>query len=182
VHPAYGNGQVPSVTFLGTRFDNLRIAGRKVETEQCHEILGPRNEDDRSYFDDRDVMNRISRQYERIAECRNLPDWAREEYLTARPTINDYAELKCSLINGVEGSPGTSFGHIIDLPHFGKIFLGELKVRREPGNPARGTYDRYKFHLTMIRLQMGCLAKGTTCIGTLDSNGGGSQGSGGIHH
>ena len=42
VHPIYGKGQVPSVTFLGTRFDNLRIAGHKVEVERSLDILGPK--------------------------------------------------------------------------------------------------------------------------------------------
>src|SRR6202034_3816723 len=71
VHPAYWTGQVPSVTFLGTRFDNLRMGGHKVEVERSLDILGPRSEDDRSYFDDRDVLGRISDQYKTIAKTKN---------------------------------------------------------------------------------------------------------------
>src|ERR1035438_1157151 len=67
VHPVHGKGQVPSVTFLGTRFDNLRIDGHRVEVERDLEILGPRHEDDRSYFDDAGVLDRISQQYREIS-------------------------------------------------------------------------------------------------------------------
>lgn len=176
VHPIYGKGQVPSVTFLGTRFDNLRIGGHKVEVERSLDILGPRNEDDRSYFEDRDVLDRISQQYEKIAKAENLPDWAATEYPKGRPALNGSGQLECSVVSGVKGAPGTPFGHVIDLPHFGKIFLGELKVEREPGNPTKGQNDAYTFHLTMIRLEMGCLAKGTAKFVSLDSNGTGSGG------
>ena len=179
VHPAYGTGQVPSVTFLGTRFDNLRIAGHKVEVERSLDILGPKPVDDQSYFDNRDILHRISQQYERIAAANDLPDWAAEQYPKGRPALNGNGELQCSLISSVAGAPGFSFGHVIDLPHFGKIFLGELKVEREPGNPSKGIYDAYKFHLTMIRMQMGCLATGDICVTPLDSNGKGGKGSGG---
>lgn len=178
VHPAYGTGQVPSVTFLGTRFDNLRIGGHKVEVERSLDILGPRNEDDRSYFEDTGVLGRISQQYDTIATAENLPDWAAKEYPKGRPALNGSKKLECSVVNRVKGAPGTPFGHVIDLPHFGKIFLGELQVEREPGDPSKKKYDAYTFHLTMIRLEMGCLAKGCARIVALDSNGKGKGGGG----
>jgi len=182
VHPVYGKGQVPSVTFLGTRFDNLRIAGHRVEVERGLDILGPKPAGDESYFDNREVLDRISQQYDRIAAAKDLPAWASEEYPKGRPALNGHGELKCSVVNSLKGSPGFSFGHVIDLPHFGKIFLGELKVVRTPGNPGKGIYDTYKFHLTMIRMQMGCLATGDVRVTPLDSNGQGSGGSGGTGH
>lgn len=179
VHPAYGTGQVPEVTFLGTRFDNLRIAGHKVEVDRCLDILGPRLVDDESYFENRGVLDRISQQYDKIADLKELPDWAREEYPKGQPVANGNGTLKCSLVNRVQGAPGLSFGHVIDLPHFGKIFLGELKVTRERGNPSEGIYDGYRFRLTMVRTQMGCIGEGTTCMTTADTNGKGSKGGGG---
>jgi hypothetical protein len=178
VHPIYGKGQVPSVTFLGTRFDNLRIAGHEIKVERNLDILGPKPAADESYFDNHDVHERISAQYDRIAGASDLPDWAREQYSNQRPAQNGRTELKCSVVDSLKGSPGSPFGHVIDLPHFGKIFLGELRVEREPGDPSKGIYDEYKFHLTMIRLQMGCLAEGKVGVGTLDTNGKGGKGGG----
>ena len=176
VHPAYGTGQVPEVTFLGTRFDNLRIAGHKVEVDRCLDILGPKLVDDESYFENGGVLDRISQQYDRIATAAELPDWASEEYPRGRPVLNGNGTLKCSLVNRVAGAPGLSFGHVIDLPHFGRIFLGELTVKREPGDSGEGSYDKYRFHLTMIRTKMGCIGEGGTNIGTAETNG---QGKGG---
>lgn len=171
VHPVYGEGQVPSVTFLGTRFDNLRIDGYKVDVERDLDILGPKPDKDQSYFDDPDVQARILTQYDRIADTKNLPAWASKEFPKGRPVLNGNGELKASVVDSVKGSPGFSFGNVIDLPDFGKIFLGELKVTRTPGDPANGIYDTYKFDLTMIRLQMGCLAEGCACIVTPQTNG-----------
>jgi hypothetical protein len=181
VHPVHGKGQVPSVTFLGTRFDNLRIDGHRVEVERDLEILGPRHEDDRSYFDDAGVLDRISQQYREISKD-GLPDWTREEYPKNRAVVQDIGQgrrqMQCSVVNSLKGSPGLPFGHVIDLPHFGKIYLGELEVVRTPGDPSKKVYDTYKFHLTMIRMKMGCLADGTIGMGTADSNGQGGKGGG----
>jgi hypothetical protein len=177
VHPAYGTGQVPAVNFLGTRFDNLRIAGHRVEVERELELLGPRRDDDTSYFDDDKVLDRISQQYDRIATSQNLPDWARENYPKGRTAQKGQKELNCSVISSVKGSPGFSFGHVIDLPHFGKIFLGDLRVTRTP-DPLKKTVDTYKFHLTMIRFEMGCTGAGTGGAGSAVSNGQGSDGGG----
>ena len=43
-HPLVG--YVPSISFLGTRFENLRIAGYPVEVEFDHGIFGPKPIDD----------------------------------------------------------------------------------------------------------------------------------------
>jgi hypothetical protein len=175
VHPE--EGQVPSVTFLGTRFENLRIDGRGVEVERHLEILGDRKEDDTSYFDDQTVLGRFSQQYEKISKADGLPGWAGERYPKDRAAWQTASDLRCSVVNRVKDAPGTSFGHVIDLPDFGRIFLGELKVNRVMGRPATkgddGANDTYRFNLTMIRLEMGCLARGTATIVALDSNGGG---------
>jgi hypothetical protein len=175
VHPVYGEGQVPSVTFLGTRFENLRIDGHRVEIERDLDILGPKPADDQSYFDNRDVLARISQQYDIIADTPNLPAWASKEFPKGQPVLNGNGELSLSLVNGLKGSPGFSVGHIIDVPDFGRIYLGELKVTRTPGDPAKQTIDAYKFQLTMIRLQMGCLADGCACIVTGEANGRGGR-------
>jgi hypothetical protein len=177
VHPVYGEGQVPSVTFLGTRFENLRIGGRKIEVEENLEMLGTRS--DESYFDNRDLIERLSRQYREVSKD-GLPDWTRKQYPKDRAIVQDIGEgrrqMECSLVNGVSKAPGTSFGHVIDLPHFGKIFLGELKVMHEPTKDPNVENDKYRFQLTMIRLEMGCIATGTSHIVMADSNGTGKGG------
>jgi hypothetical protein len=177
-HPVYdpNNGltdAVPSVTFLGTRFDNLRIGGHKVEVERHVDILGPKPADAKSYFEDDGVLSRISKQYDNINSARDLPEWASKQYEWDRAAAQKQEEVKCSLVNRVTGAPGIEFGHVIDVPHFGKIFLAELSLKREK-NGAPGP-ETYSFHLTMIRLELGCLAQGNSGIVNAESNGQGSD-------
>ena len=71
---------MPSVTFLGTRFDNLRIAGHKVEVERNLDILGPKPARDKSYFDDPGVLGRVG-------QARGRTGVGRRPWLTAVRTL-----------------------------------------------------------------------------------------------
>ena len=59
-------GYVPTISFLGTRFENLRIAGYPVELEFDHDIFGPKPLDDAPYTQDAGFISRVARQYDRI--------------------------------------------------------------------------------------------------------------------
>ncbi|MFZ1008272.1 MAG: hypothetical protein WAN65_15635 [Candidatus Sulfotelmatobacter sp.] len=179
-HPI--DGAVPEVSFLGTRFENLRIAGHKVELDSNLDILGPRPVQDKSYFDNQTVLDRMAQQYEKLSKDENLPDWARERYphdcekwrIKEQETRTDIA--KCSLVNRVN-SGQKSFGHVIDVPHFGKFFLGELTIKRAPAKNPKD-FETYRFHLTMVRMELGCATSATGGSSTADSNG---QGGGAKH-
>jgi hypothetical protein len=179
------DSRVPSVSFLGTRFENLRIAGQKVEIEPHLDILGPKQDHDESYFNDGGVFSRIAHQYANIKRMVGLPQWASDQFHWDPAEAQRQNEMNCSLVNGVSGSPGKSFGHVIDIPHFGKIFLGELTVKREPvnGGPRLEASEaeeyKYRFLLTMIRAELDCPACGRLRVVELDSNGKGSKGGGG---
>jgi len=172
-HPL--DGAVPEVSFLGTRFDNLRISGHKVEIDADLDIIGPKPDEDESYFDQDGVLNRMSTQYKNLSTAKGLPEWAIERFPRDhegwRRHDNNHDELHCSLVNNL--ATRGSFGHVINIPHFGKIFLAELKVRRDK---ARGPkdYDAYTFHLTMIRMELGCPAVGSGSAGSATNNGTGS--------
>ena len=176
-HPI--EGEVPSVTFLGTRFVNLRIGGHKVEVDQDIHILGPKPAKDKSYLEDSGVLSRMSQQYTNIRKAKNLPGWADKEFRWDKSKAQREGRAACSLVNKISGAPGTSFGHVIDVPHFGKIYLGELTVHREPAKRGSLDKDLYTFSLKMIRLEMGCIGTGSTTVVAMDTNG---QGSGGGPH
>jgi hypothetical protein len=178
-HPVYDpdDGEtdgVPSVSFLGTRFDNLRIDGQKVELERRVDILGPKPAGGRSYFEDDGVLSLVSQQYANINRTKDLPEWAIEKYRWDQASVIQRGKLECSLVNRVAGAPGISFGHVIDLPKFGKIFLAELTFQREKN----GSPDRYSFRLTMARLELNDIARGSAVIASVDLNGGGRRGGG----
>ena len=139
------------------------------------------------------MQSRISLQYDKIATAEGHPELAAAAYPNGRSGLIGSDALQCSLVDSVEAEPvpakpgetapgvsygGTSFGHVIDVPHFGKIFLAELKVTREPSKNPKLVADKYRFHLTMIRLEMGCLAQGSAAVAPVDTNGTGRGGGG----
>jgi hypothetical protein len=71
----------------------------------------------------------------------------------------------CLLVNGVEppekgrDSSVKRCGHILHVPDFGNILLGEILV-----TPASA-------QLTMLRVEMGCMAEGTVTMASAFSNG-----------
>ena len=179
-HP--DEGRVPSVSFLGTRFENLRIAGHKIKIEPHLDILGPKPDNDESYFNDRGVFSRIAHQYANIRRAVGLPKWADDQFNWDSTEAQRQNEMNCSLVNDVSDSPGRSFGHVIDLPHFGKIFLTELTVKREPVNDgsrlktSKAEAYKYRFVLTMIRVELDCPGCGTVRVNRLETNGKGKGG------
>jgi len=97
-----------------------------------------------------------------MIEAEEHPDWLRTRY----SWVNSEEERKkrgyvpCSLVEQTEGAKhGNSYGHVIHVPDFGNIFLGELIV------------SQGLFRLTMIRIEMGCIAEGNLSFGSAISNG-----------
>jgi hypothetical protein len=178
-HPI--DGAVPEVSFLGTRFENLRIAGHKVELDTDLNILGPRPVADQSYFDNPNVMDRFAQQYEKLTKSDYYPDWASERYprdaegWRSRNEETKANIAQCSLVNRVH-SDQRSFGHVIDVPHFGKFFLGEVKVNRNPAAEPDNYYDAYTFNLTMVRMELGCTTTANGGASSAETNGQGGKG------
>lgn len=162
-HPL--SGYVPAITFLGTRFENLRIAGHPVRLDLDLNIAGGKPQNDMHYSSDRDFMHRVTTQHERMRSYPDLPIDLLKRY-NQLPTKEDNLEsIECSLVNQADGSfPGRSFGHVIDVPHFGKIYLATLDIDQEDFHLDTGIPKQTLISLTMIRLEMGCLADGTLRI------------------
>ena len=169
-HPLVG--YVPTISFLGTRFENLRIAGHPVELEIDPDIFGPKPDDDAPYTLDAGLISRVARQYDRIGSSKDLPAELLERYNRLSPTLGKSEAVECSLVNQAAGRyPGKSFGHIIRVPGFGIITLAKLTVKHE--NPHERTKVPLKttFTLTMIDLQLGCPTSGHVPVGGGSSNG-----------
>jgi hypothetical protein len=195
----------PEVTFLGTHFENLRIARHKAEPflklDLCSERLA--GDDMRVHQDDK-FTSIVAAQYKRLkARLTGLNDDDKKKMRLDMPDHSllrtyhggalDFAAVKdeagtaqkkedstwdgivCSLVENVdikdisvknaEGNsvqippPGTSFGHVIHIPDFGTVFLAELRVNHN------------SYNLTMIRLELGCLADGTVGLVSCNVNG-----------
>lgn len=216
----------PEVTFLGTHFENLRIARHKTEPALKLDFAGKRPEGGRAFYpvkgtglmasaerlykklraDFKAVKADLEQEYVRRLDAED--SWLSKQYhkfsdfdydelqksadegfrLSAREAAeknslaangsgngNHWDRVTCSLVEHIEiedieierededpiviPPPARSFGHVIHVPNFGTIFLAELKV------------SHGSFHLTMIRLELGCIADGTASIVSCNVNG-----------
>jgi hypothetical protein len=208
----FPNEYAPRVTFLGTHFENLRIARHGAAPYLNHALVGDKPAAESLYFDKgSSFVTAVEKQYKRLKEklaglTSDYPEILNPRDQKKSPLAPygafadpDFAQLQadaksayasqgswdgitCSLVENVEISklsaksgegktldidpPATSFGHVIHIPDFGTIFLAELKVNHN------------SFNLTMIRLEMGCLADGSIGLATANVNGGGGKGGG----
>src|SRR6267154_1442177 len=139
-------GHVPKVTFLGTRFENLRVAGYPVQLELDLGICGNRPEDDQTYLQDGGFLDRVQGQINRIADTKDLPEALEKQYDAKIAYINDlkertkeganggrngHSKLQCSLIKSIGPIPipGVKvFGNMIFVPDFGTVALAEVEV------------------------------------------------------
>lgn len=168
-HPL--DGSTPDITFLGTRFDNLRIAGHPVRLDLDLDCFGARPGNDAPWSSKKDFRERVAAQYENIRRQSNLPDEIAERYNRLPSDPNSQESIECSLVQRAEGSyPGRTFGHVIDIPHFGRLYLATVRLVETP-DPATGTINTL-FRLTMIEAKMGCIAGGSASGGNTITNGG----------
>jgi len=191
--------EAPEVTFLGTHFENLRIARHKAEPLLKLDMVGKRPAGDDALYvgQGSGFMNALEKQYKRLKASLGTLGAEKPENIVAEK-YHGFADLKYADIaaqskdakerrskwDGITGSlvenieienisvkdadgksvtippPAKSTGHVIHIPDFGTIFLAELTVNHN------------SFHLTMIRLELGCLADGKISVSTCNVNGG----------
>ena len=168
-HPL--DGCIPEVTFLGTRFDNLRIAGHPVRLDLNLEFFGAKPGNDDPWSKSNGLRERVAAQYDDIRRQSNLPAEIAERYNRVPSNPGPQEPIECSLVQRAEGSyPGRTFGHVIDVPHFGRVYLATVRLVEIP-EPATGTVSTL-IRLTMIEAKMGCIANGSASGGNTITNGG----------
>jgi hypothetical protein len=176
-HPR--QGYTPKVSFVGTQFVNLRIGGRKIEPVIDLGFCDP--DDANEYPKQPCIQNpaflkkvgELHRRMRSEQEGTASPVWSRyRDWLQLRyplpqsdPNLGEALNQErgmvlCSLVQKIEGDcPGKSFGHVLVIPDFGKVFLGELLL------------DHNSFHLIMVRLELGCPVQGVIGGGDTRTNG-----------
>jgi len=169
---------VPSVTFLGSRFENLRIAGHPVHLEFEPDLLGERTHGDVPYSRDKSFLACADSQYQEIRKQPNLPEEIAERYNRLPSSSAPQGSIECSLVKHAEGSyPGRTFGHAIDVPHFGRIYLATVSLRESEPDSESGIPTKTEITLNMIRTSMGCIGDGGTNGPVSKTNGQGKGGS-----
>jgi hypothetical protein len=165
---------IPSLTFLGTRFEGLRIAGHPINVKLDIHFLGE-NAPNAPWTQNNAFCRNIDTQRQTLnSQSGVLPEYL-ESYNQVPPNEGTLGSIGCSLVNHTESSgsfPGRCFGHVIDVPHFGRIYLAVLRIREsEPQSQTRLPLQT-EIRLTMIRIQMGCLGDGSLNASNLIVNGG----------
>jgi hypothetical protein len=170
-HPA--EGYVPKISFLGTRFENLRIAGRPLELDLDLDVLGAKPKGDKGYTKDSGVVGKVSSQYKRILGSKQVPDEVAEHFKQLSAKLGKGDDLEGSLINQVSGTfPGLSFGHVIHIPMIGTVTLAKLSVVHEDPHAKTGSPKKTTVKLTMLECKFGCAIDGVMALSEPGTNGG----------
>jgi hypothetical protein len=188
-------GHVPKVTFLGTRFENLQVAGYPVQLELDLGICGNKPEGDLPYLEDRGFLDRVQGQLNRIADAKGLPEGLEKQYDAKIAYIDDLkkrakggansgrngnSKLQCSLIKSIGPIPIPGvrvFGNMIFIPDFGTVALAEVEVGIGGGDDGFSSESRPEpndgsyFTLHMLNMRLGCPLVGTSQAATATVNG-----------
>jgi hypothetical protein len=160
-------GYNAKVSFVGAQFDNLRIAGVPVNPVLNLNLLetpGSRFPS-KPFTEDKCFLDKAIEQSQVMIGAKNSPGWVKARYgwVESEQERREKGFVPCSLVDHVEGAKeGSSYGHVIHVPGFGNVFLGELQV------------SQGLFRLTMLRTEMGCAGGGNQAAGGSNSNGSGS--------
>jgi hypothetical protein len=176
-HPR--EGYTPRVSFVGTQFENLRIGGCLIEPVLN---LGVCDQDDEGEYpkqpciENPAFLKKVGELHQDMrseqegasdpARGRCL-DWLEERYplphsdpSREETRVKERGVVLCSLVQKIQGyCPEKPFGHVLVIPEFGKVFLGELLL------------DHNSFHLIMLRLELGSPIKAVITGGDTRTNG-----------
>jgi hypothetical protein len=166
-------GYVPAISFLGTRFENLRIGGVPVDVKLDIDVFGKKPKGDLHYTKDEGFMGRVMKQTQHLLSSDELPEVTRERYgryNQGAVVDGDTETIECSLVNQIEGSfPGATYGHALFVPHFGTIHLATVKMLHH--DFVHGVPHKTTVELTMVDATLGCIGHGNASVAKSVTNG-----------
>ena len=150
----------PTVSFAGSHFTNLRIAGFDPHLAYNPDLLALRKQGSptRTSLDWTNFYETGHQQAVKLVSgiTADRPDspflWLADRlHWMAAGGIKEGDTVLCSLVDGIGTEakiPGNSFGHVVDIPDFGRLYLGEILAQGK------------RVELTMIRAELGCATTG----------------------
>lgn len=169
VHPE--NGGAPSISPLGSHFDNLRIAGRPVEVDLATDTFtrfDTAAKVRQAYRDDQEGFRAEFAGLSLLGKLKEIPErlhsyfpWRDKDPEDAIPERE--GEIHCGLVRRIQGlGPEIAWhGHTIYVPGFGVVRLAELSIVESLRS------------LTMLRIDLGSTPTGGVAAGHVRSNGSG---------
>ena len=133
------------------------------------EMIGER-EGDTSYLSHRSFLDRAREQTKRIANAKGLPEDLQRVFAGRLKAIDnlkgsDKPKVTFSIVENIDNLdaipiPGVKVvGHVLILPHFGTVSLGEVDVS-EVLYPGSDIPPSNYFELKMLQINMGCVGDG----------------------
>lgn len=159
--------QESHISPLGSKFENLRIAGCPTEVEldvhpfvenDTHAAFKKKFEGDAAF------RKMALARFQWAKSEKNVPNYVKERYNWKDEKTFPEArcgEVLCTLVKEVRTTcPGVkNYGNVLAVPQFGKIFLAEYLAKAG------------ERHLTMIRLELGCSVGGKISLAESRING-----------
>jgi hypothetical protein len=179
-HPKVG--YVPAVYFLGTRFDNFRISGKKVEVDIDLDFLGKKPAGDQPYTEASGFMEKVADQHRAVRKHSGLIKELSDLYPDpddAKPTTSKKntteRKAECTLVKSITLEPGVPGsvvnGHIIYIPGFGWISLANLELVESDYKPGTTIPRKTLLKLRMLHFHWGCSTSGHGSGGVSVTNG-----------
>lgn len=154
------------ISLNGTKFENLRLNGDPIQPVIDRRLLTGKPADDGTQamplggVPFGDMLWVAEEQHFALKRSGVEKLGPRFAYSNPAETLLTKGNALCSLVQSVEvKAPAQSWCHIINVPDFGNIFLGELLV------------SPFSAQLTMLRVEMGSSGDGDVSGGTVFSNG-----------
>jgi hypothetical protein len=166
LHSASKSGE-PRISLRGSKFENLRIHGKKVEVEsqveRYHELdtmtkLRDHYRDSAQFRDDFHRHAYVGQESVVPERKRKYFPWLRHEANGELPEIRGYTVAPLFVVRSADGFE--AHGNVVYVPDFGHIHFGELVI---------GPYQR---RLAMMHVDLGSPTKGTIMSVSADGNGG----------
>jgi hypothetical protein len=150
---SYEQGDESTILVLGSRFENLRIAGKKVEVEFQHELAMK--------------LGTFAAAREAYTANKEFGEIAGDFFAPGRApkNIDSHGVLRCSLVKELMPAQLPAInrqgrcGHILTVPEFGRLHLAEL------------SFEHGRKSLTMLRVELGSPIQGQLMVVFAESNG-----------
>jgi hypothetical protein len=164
------DGGPQRISLGGSRFEELRLRGHDASLTLSSRLLNlkPEGREAGSPFMWPSFRKSVGEQADTLIsrftrhDDKDASEWAKSRHGWKAGD----GRAVCSLVEAIEESPGYStYGHIVEIPGFGRIFLGELFVTRD------------SVQLVSIRAELGCPIRGVVTGPTAADSGGHGTGS-----
>lgn len=153
------DSRYPRVSLAGSHFDGLKVGGYDAFPRLNSSLLTPGCGADASQgrltFPDFQKTGR-EQAGKLLDSVRGSNGWDAYQWIVERygwmasdREAGEDGFVLCSLVDEIEQAvPGCSFRHVLEVPDFGRIFLGEVLVSPQ------------SVRLSMVRTDLGCLVSG----------------------